>query len=103
MGPGLGLSSDASGLARLPWSVAAYSLTVGSFILITGRLGDVYGHKRLFALGFVWYAFWSLLLGFANYTSSAFYFDVMRAMQGIGSATVCPTASSCSSACTPTG
>ena len=57
MGLGLGLSSDASGLACLPWfAAAAYSLTVGFFILITGRLGDVSEHKRLFVLGFAWYA-----------------------------------------------
>jgi MFS family permease len=82
--------STTDGLSQLPWFVAAYSLTFGSFILITGRLGDVYGHKRLFVAGFVWWGVCSLLLGFSPYTSSVAYFDVFRAAQGIGPATAVP-------------
>ena len=91
IGNAFGLKSTSeSSAAELPWFAAAYSLTVGSFILITGRLGDVYGHKLLFVLGFVWFGLTSLVLGFAAYTSSAIFFDVMRAAQGIGPATVLP-------------
>ena len=38
---------------QLNWFAAGYSLTVETFILITERLGDMYGHKKLFLSGFV--------------------------------------------------
>ena len=40
----------------LPWPLAAYGLTFGSFILISGRLGDIFGHKRMVIIGFGWMA-----------------------------------------------
>ncbi|QSZ29818.1 hypothetical protein DSL72_004336 [Monilinia vaccinii-corymbosi] len=76
---------------QLSWFAAAYSLTVGTFILIAGRLGDLYGHKILFIGGFFWFALWSLLAGFSVY-SNAIFFDVTRALQGIGPAFLLPNA-----------
>ncbi len=35
----------------LVWVVNAYMLTFGGFLLLGGRLGDLYGHRRLFLLG----------------------------------------------------
>src|SRR5437763_2444541 len=35
----------------LAWVVNGYMLTYGGFLLLGGRLGDVYGHRRLFLLG----------------------------------------------------
>jgi hypothetical protein len=49
--------------AYLSWSPAAYSLTVGTFILVAGRIGDLYGHKRAVIWGWIWYGFWSLIGG----------------------------------------
>lgn len=40
---------------NLSWFSAGYSLTVGTFILIAGRLGDVFGHKFFFVGGYVWF------------------------------------------------
>ncbi|XMA18364.1 hypothetical protein WAI453_011155 [Rhynchosporium graminicola] len=78
---------------EMSWFPAAYSLTVGTFILIAGRLGDIYGHKRLFTLGWIWYGIWSLLAGFAVYVNhSPVFFDVCRGMQGIGPAFLLPNA-----------
>ena len=37
---------------QLSWLIAGYSLTVGSFILIAGRLGDFFGYKKILILGF---------------------------------------------------
>lgn len=71
------------------WMPAAYSLTVGTFILIAGRLGDLYGHKKLVIAGFAWYALWSLLAGFSVY-SNIIFFDCCRALQGIGPAFLLP-------------
>jgi hypothetical protein len=41
--------------AKLSWFSAGYSLTVGTFILVAGRLGDIFGHKRFFVGGFLWF------------------------------------------------
>ena len=75
---------------QLSWFAAGYSLTVGTFILITGRLGDMYGHKKLFMAGFVWFGIWSLMAGLSVFSASQIFFDICRAFQGIGPATVLP-------------
>lgn len=49
------------------WLIAAYSLTVGSFILISGRLGDVFGYKKMMIIGYLWFSLWSLVCGLAAY------------------------------------
>jgi len=66
-----------------------YSLTIGTFILIAGRLGDIYGHKKFFVAGFLWFGFWSIIGGFGVY-SNAIFFDCCRALQGIGPAFLLP-------------
>lgn len=91
IGESLGTSSP----AQLSWYAAAYSLTVGTFILPSGRLGDVYGHRNIFLIGWFWYSLWSLLAGFSVYVQrgtgqGSIYFDIMRAMQGIGPALLLP-------------
>jgi MFS family permease len=73
----------------ISWFSAGYSLTVGTFILIAGRLGDVFGHKRFFVGGFAWFGLWSALAGFAVY-SGPIFFSFCRAMQGIGPAFLLP-------------
>ncbi|TGO45413.1 hypothetical protein BCON_0395g00020 [Botryotinia convoluta] len=87
----IGSSFGVTNPGQLSWFAAAYSLTVGTFILIAGRLGDLYGHKMLFISGFFWFALWSLLAGFSAY-SDAIFFDVARALQGIGPAFLLPNA-----------
>lgn len=78
---------------ELSWFASAYSLTVGAFILIAGRLGDIYGHKKLFIAGFMWFGLWSLLAGFSVYLrSTPIFFECCRAFQGIGPAFVLPNA-----------
>ncbi|KAH7049287.1 hypothetical protein B0J12DRAFT_574349 [Macrophomina phaseolina] len=76
---------------QLSWFTAAYSLTVGTFILIAGRLGDMYGHKPLFVLGWFWYGVWSLVAGLTVYTRSQIFLDVCRALQGVGPAILLPS------------
>ncbi|KAI9806927.1 MAG: Low affinity NH4+ transporter [Piccolia ochrophora] len=76
---------------QLSWQVAAYSLTVGTFILVAGRLGDINGHKNMFILGYVWTALWALLAG-ASYYSTDIFFNVCRGFQGIGPAFLLPNA-----------
>jgi MFS family permease len=86
IGASFGVDSDP---AQLVWFAAAYPLTTGSFILIAGRLGDLYGHKKLFIIGFAWFGLWSILSGFAVY-SGPIFFDCCRAFQGIGPALLLP-------------
>lgn len=77
---------------QMAWFIAAYSLTVGTFIMISGQLGDIFGHKRVFAFGYAWLGMWSCFAGFSAYTKSQIFFDVCRAMQGIGPALLMPNA-----------
>lgn len=55
------------------WLIAAYSLTVGSFILVSGRLGDIFGYKKMLIIGYVWYSFWSLIAGLSVYSNSVLF------------------------------
>ncbi|KAI4125169.1 MAG: hypothetical protein LQ338_004424 [Usnochroma carphineum] len=71
------------------WEIAAYSLTVGTFILPAGRWGDLFGHKRMFVIGFSWFSLWSVLCGLSVYVDEIF-FHFCRAMQGIGPAILLP-------------
>lgn len=87
IGDGFGISNP----AELTWFASGYSLTVAPFILIAGRLGDVFGHREVFVLGFLWYGLWSFLAGFSAYSNRVF-FDCCRAFQGIGSAFILPNA-----------
>lgn len=91
--PGLiiGKSFNTTSPGQLSWFPAAYSLTVGTFILVAGRLGDIYGHRLLFIVGFLWFGIWSLLAGFSVWSNSVFY-DCCRAFQGIGPAMLLPNA-----------
>lgn len=77
--------------AQLAWFPAAYSLTVGTFILFAGRLGDLFGHRRMFLVGWTWFGLWSLFAGVAVYSGQIF-FDICRALQGIGPAILLPNA-----------
>ena len=50
----------------LAWVVNAYLLTFGGFLLLGGRLGDLYGHRRLFLIGITLFTLASLSCGLAN-------------------------------------
>ena len=79
---------DSFGLTNpgdLSWLIAGYSLTVGTFILISGRLGDTFGYKRMLIIGFAWFAVWSMIAGLAVYSNHVL-FVFARVLQGIGPA-----------------
>jgi len=69
----------------LAWVVNAYLLTFGGFLLLGGRLGDLYGHRRLFLMGITLFTVASLACGLAN---SQEFLIAARAMQGLGGAVV---------------
>lgn len=86
----IGASFGTTNPGNLSWLAAGYSLTVGTFILPAGRWGDLYGHKKLFIIGWAWFTLWSLIAGFAVYAHSLPFFAFCRAMQGIGPAILLP-------------
>src|SRR5687767_9629631 len=69
----------------LAWVVNAYLLTFGGFLLLGGKLGDLFGHRRLFLAGISLFTLASLGCGLANSQESLV---VARAVQGIGGAVV---------------
>ena len=69
----------------LVWVVNAYILTFGGFLLLGGRLGDLYGHRKLFLSGIVLFTLSSLACGLANTQETLI---VARAIQGLGGAVV---------------
>jgi EmrB/QacA subfamily drug resistance transporter len=71
--------------ASLAWVVNAYLLTFGGFLLLGGRLGDLYGHRRLFLIGLAVFTLASLACGLAM---SQTFLIVARAVQGFGGAVV---------------
>jgi MFS family permease len=71
------------------WLIAGYSLTVGTFILVSGRLGDVFGYKKMLVIGYIWYAFWSMVAGLSVY-SNYVLFIWARVLQGIGPSILLP-------------
>ena len=76
----LGFSQSA-----LAWVVNAYLLTFGGFLLLSGRLGDLLGNKRVFAGGVVSFTVASVLCGLAP---TAELLVIGRAVQGLGGAAV---------------
>lgn len=57
-------------------------------MLISGRIGAVYGHKNILLAGGTWWILWSLITGFC--TKNLVTFAVARALAGIGAAFVTP-------------
>src|SRR5436189_2552099 len=71
--------------SSLAWVANAYLLTFGGFLLLAGRLGDLFGHRRLFLIGITLFTLASLACGLA--TTQGFLVTA-RAIQGLGGAVV---------------
>ncbi|OHV38509.1 MULTISPECIES: MFS transporter [Pseudofrankia] len=69
------------------WVITAYALAFGSLLLLGGRIGDLFGRKRIFLIGLVGFAAASALGGAA---SSFEVLVVARALQGLFGALVAP-------------
>src|SRR5262245_2634208 len=67
----------------LAWVVNAYLLTYGGFLLLGGRLGDLYGHRRLFLVGIAVFTVASLLCGLST---TQWMLIGARTVQGLGGA-----------------
>ena len=71
--------------ASLAWVVNAYLLTFGGFLLLGGRLGDLFGRRRLFLVGIALFTLASLACGLA---STQWFLVAARGVQGLGGAIV---------------
>ncbi|EON67557.1 hypothetical protein W97_06925 [Coniosporium apollinis CBS 100218] len=75
--------------SRQQWIVSAYSLTFGCFLLLWGRLADVYGKRLIFIWGSAWVTATTIALPFIP---NEIGFDIFRGLQGLGAAANVPTA-----------
>ncbi|WP_328475297.1 DHA2 family efflux MFS transporter permease subunit [Actinoplanes sp. NBC_00393] len=79
------LALDATGLQ---WVVSSYTLTFAGFLLLGGRVGDLWGHKRAFLAGLLLFSLASLACGFAQ---AGWQLIAARFVQGAGAAVLVPT------------
>lgn len=98
----IGQDLDVANPAFLGWLPAGFSLTAGTFLLLSGRLGDAFGYKLMLIIGFFWFAVWSVIAGVALYSGYTL-FVFARVMQGIGSAICIPNALAALGAAYPHG
>ncbi len=86
--PSIGKSLDFS-RDDLQWVITAYAITYGGFLLLAGRLADLFGRRRVFLIGVVIFTVASLLCGLAW---SEGVLIAARAVQGVGAAVITPSA-----------
>lgn len=70
------------------WPATAFSLVIGSTLLVFGRLGDMWGGYPVFVAGLSWLLLWSIVAGFSI---NPIMLDLCRALQGLGGAAFLPT------------
>ena len=83
LGRDLGMSQ-----ANLQWAVTAFALPSGGFLLLFGRIADLFGRRRLFLTGLAVFTAASVLATLA-WGPAVFLFA--RAVQGLGAAVIVPT------------
>ena len=76
-----------AGVSGLQWVITGYLITLAALILLGGSLGDLYGRRRVFVTGVVWFSVASLLSGVAVNLPMLI---AARALQGIGGALLVP-------------
>src|SRR3954451_856401 len=67
----------------MQWIVTSYGLTLAGFLMLSGRVGDIYGHRKLFIIGVLLFSLASLIGGLA---SSEIVLILARVVQGLGAA-----------------
>ncbi|HZJ84905.1 MAG TPA: MFS transporter [Syntrophomonadaceae bacterium] len=68
-------------IAIAQWVPMVYLLTISSLLLFYGRLGDIFGYKRIYLMGL---ACFIVASGFCGLAPSIYWLIVFRAIQGIG-------------------
>src|SRR5213078_3275957 len=74
-------------IAGLEWTVNAYTLSFAVLLVTGGRLGDLFGRRRMFLAGVVMFALSSAAIGFSP---SDTWLVAWRAAQGVGAALMMP-------------
>ncbi len=74
-------------ISSLEWIVTAYALTFAALLITGGKLGDLYGRRKMFTAGLVIFTLASLACGLAP---SAGILIAARAVQGVGAAVMSP-------------
>lgn len=72
----------------LQWVITGYSLTFASLLIVGGRLGDIYGHRRLFVIGATLFGLGSLLASEAQSVGMLIVGEAV--IEGIGAALMTP-------------
>jgi MFS family permease len=86
--------------SELLWVENSYTLMLSALILVSGALGDLYGRKRVFAIGIVVFSVASVLCGIAPTVGVLI---AARVLQGIGGALLIPASLAIISAVTRNG
>jgi EmrB/QacA subfamily drug resistance transporter len=81
-----------SNLKAVQWVITGYSLVLAAFTITGGRLGDIFGRKKIFILGAVIFAIGSLLASRAH--SAAFLLLSVSLIEGLGAALMLPATAS---------
>lgn len=82
--------SLSSSPTQIQWVINVYRLAIAAFVLAGGKLGDIFGLRRIFCLGMFLFAITSIFCGLSF---STYFLIANRLVQGIGAALVIPTLS----------
>jgi EmrB/QacA subfamily drug resistance transporter len=74
---------------NLQWVLTAYAITYGGFLLLAGRIADLFGRRRVFVVGVIIFSIASLVCGLSWNEASLI---TARAVQGLGAAVITPSA-----------
>ncbi|KAK9494374.1 major facilitator superfamily-domain-containing protein [Lipomyces doorenjongii] len=86
--PQIGESFGISG-GNLSWTISAFTLTSGAFVLLMAALADNIGRKRMLLISYIWFSVWCLVSAFVK---NHIVFDIMRGLQGLSGAVSPPAA-----------
>src|SRR3954454_12867952 len=75
-------------LSSLQWVITGYSLTFATLLIIGGRLGDIFGHRRMFILGAVIFGVGSFLAAISTSVPTLFVGEAL--IEGIGASMMIP-------------
>ena len=78
-----------AGATAVQWVITAYAITFGGLLVLGGRLGDLFGRRRMFVAGLVLFSVASLAGGLAGNLG---VLVAARAVQGVGAAILAPAA-----------
>lgn len=85
-------------LVAIQWSTMGYLVTFAAIVVAAGQLADNYGHKKILQIGLFIFALSSFLGGMAN---SGLMLIIARFLQGVGAATIWPSATALAFNCMP--